>query len=301
VRLAFYVAVAIMLPDGVWAQEPIPVPLSPRWSDCNKIFVEHGKKVSPLSSQELRCISGPPRFGYCDADCVPGLRHTAYRQCCSIRVAICAVDQAYSAAYELCRQRAEATSKAEADQGRGDEDQDKRKLAQRLRAGNDAYDAVIKSLESLSSPEEFFSAALGGDSSLYGQLFNDKGQLTNPDFGEELMRYAFNQSKAGVRAQAGVTNELALTVQSKLLDVIERHYRDAMQELDASFSAFQRMTRLDSNLQHSLDNFHPQTLPARFSPSARDCAVLRDVDGASRKLLEEDSEQWLALSALCTK
>lgn len=275
-------------------QQQANIPLAPTNEDCARVGLAHSQRAQSLAIRDQECMSGYPKVGYCETNCLPVA--TAFPQCCSIEKAYCGEVHAWKEDNELCQSSHKAASGAAR---RVSGDTQDGKIAKELHAANGAYEAVTKAIEGIESPQAFFAAALGRDSPLYKRLFakDTDDRMSNPELGEELFRYAFNQARAGVRAQSGVTNELALKVQSKALDAIEKHYTEMFDQLH---STMEQMAQLDSNLQQSLNNFHPQTVPAGPPRSGADCAIIND-PAASRRLLEQSSEEWLALTARCTK
>jgi hypothetical protein len=177
-------------------------------------------------------------------------------------------------------------------------------LNRQIRAANDAYETLTSARDALTNPTDFFLKAVSRQSPLYRQLFDNDGHLTNVGLAEELYRGAFNQARAGIDAQAGITNPVVSAIQSQSLEAINRYYSNAFAQLNSSFD---QMMKLDANLKQSLDKFKPQTLKAKSvvdgstdKANQDDCSVLAN-SAASRSLLEEHSDRWLALTARCTK
>jgi hypothetical protein len=302
----------IALPLAALAQVPINVPLAPSYADCGRITKAHIDRSKALWSDQRHCLSGDIHVGYCDGRNCFGGRATAYRQCCAIDAAVCAEDQTYAAANSLCMSRANAKSAEDEARKALYARQHNDELTQRIRAANNLFDAYSTAREAVESPQKFFTAAVGRDSSLYRELFDSEDHLKNSGLAEELYRYAFNQGRAGIDAQTGVTNPVALAVQSASLDAIKHYSGRAFDQLNGTM---EQMMKLDADLAQTLNSFHPQTLSvkstspsagngptgsSRTGDSAAGCAILAEPD-ASRRLLEDHSDQWIALTARCTK
>jgi hypothetical protein len=292
-------------PLATIAQTLIGVPLSPTYADCARMSEAHSARRKPLYESVMSCMNtGNIHTGYCAGAC-PGTRATAYKQCCSIESQICAEDTTYAQANELCMSRAHARAMEEEAQRTLDNKQRAQNnlLTKQILAVNDAYTALSTAYDAISNPTDFFLKAVSRQSPLYRDLFDSKEHLKNMGLAEELYRYAFNQARAGIGAQAGITSPVVSAVQSQSLEAIDRYYGRAFDQLNSSF---EQMVKLDAGLRQTLKTFSPQTMnvktpsPTEDSYSRAACSVLAD-SSASRRLLEEHSDQWLALTARCTK
>lgn len=289
---AYALAFAFAFAPCSFADNYIPVPTAPTYADYGHMSDAHLMRSNTLYRQWTACTRRGIHFGYCSNGC--SQQETPYRQCCSLDAQMCAENRAFMQAYGICLERAESNPDTR-------NDDRVEALTKLLTNVNAAWDRAETARSGIENPVEFFGSALGRSTPLYKELFDDSDHLKNTGLAEQLYKFAFTQGRAGIVAQEGTANPVALAVQRSSLDAISKYYGRAFDALNVSIT---QLIALDVRLKQHLETFNPESIHLDSHESKNndisECAVLKN-PAASRHLLEEHSDLWLAITARCTK
>ena len=265
-------------------------PLNPTMQDCRGLAQDFYEMTRKLHEQNSACLRGDARIGQ-GQECSLVSRKVvnvlrAWPQCSSIEVELCEVYARADAERSTCRAR--AANRA---------DKEGRNETQRtdaLKKANDKYEEIVASYHEVS---DYVSDPRGylvtkANQAIWSRIFPDgmrESAQDRPDLAQEVYRYTFNQSRAGL---AMTPNPVIQAFQKTNLDFLQVAGEQTMAHMASITAEMGRFTVGNAALVKR------DMLPVPAPKAASECDVMKDTE-ASARLFDSDFDRWTALVQKC--